>query len=71
MSRIPQWFAHLSAAILLLTATVSLSVAANAPAYPPPAPPKDTSDFGKNYQRTMRLLATSTPKCHHKVKILI
>jgi hypothetical protein len=38
--------------------------------YPPPAPAKDDSYFGANIQRTMTLLATSTPKHRHRVRIL-
>jgi hypothetical protein len=38
--------------------------------YPPPVPAKDDSNFGANIQRTMTLLATSTPQHRHPVKIL-
>lgn len=38
--------------------------------YPPPAPAKDDSYFGAKIQRTMTLLATSTPKHRHRVRIL-
>ena len=57
---------------LLLAAATSVapSAAAADEAYPPPAPPADTSSFGQNYQRTMTLLATSSPEHRHKVKIL-
>ncbi|HYW80691.1 MAG TPA: hypothetical protein VE890_14015 [Thermoguttaceae bacterium] len=61
----------LLALLLLVTAVLVPSTAtADDAAYPPPAPPEDTSKFGENYQRTMTLLATSTPERHHKVKIL-
>jgi len=40
------------------------------PAYPPPAPPRDDSQFGTGIQRTMTLLATSTPTHRHTVKVL-
>jgi hypothetical protein len=54
---------------------VSLSVLAVEPSqenqvFPPPAPAKDDSKFGAGIQRTMTLLATSTPEHHNKVKIL-
>ncbi len=39
-------------------------------AYPPPAPLKNESNLGLHIQRTMTLLATSTPKHHNKVRIL-
>lgn len=38
-------------------------------AYPPPAP-EDVSNFGANMQRTMTLLATSTPQKQNTVRIL-
>lgn len=38
--------------------------------YPPPAPPADTSQWGRHIQRTMTLLATSTPKQRHRVRVL-
>ena len=38
--------------------------------YPPPAPAKDDSYFGANIQRTMTLLASSTPQHRHPVRIL-
>lgn len=38
--------------------------------YPPPAPAKDDSNFGAGIQRTMTLLATSTPEHHNRVRIL-
>lgn len=38
--------------------------------YPPPAPAKNDSYFGAKIQRTMTLLATSTPKHRHRVRIL-
>lgn len=40
------------------------------PAFPPPAPALDDSNFGARIQRTMTLLATSTPKHRHPVRIL-
>ena len=38
--------------------------------YPPPAAAKDDSYFGAKIQRTMMLLATSTPQHRHRVRIL-
>lgn len=38
--------------------------------FPPPAPAKDDSKFGDRIQRTMTLLATSTPKHRNPVRIL-
>ncbi|HEY9609920.1 SGNH/GDSL hydrolase family protein [Allocoleopsis sp.] len=38
--------------------------------YPPPAAAKDDSKFGAGIQRTMTLLATSTPQHRHSVRIL-
>jgi hypothetical protein len=39
-------------------------------AFPPPAPAVDDSHFGSGIQRTMTLLATSTPEHRHPVRIL-
>jgi hypothetical protein len=38
--------------------------------YPAPAPPKDESALGQGIQRTMTLLATSTPQKRNRVRIL-
>lgn len=38
--------------------------------YPPPVPPKDPAALGVNIQRTMTLLATSTPQHRNHVRIL-
>jgi hypothetical protein len=40
------------------------------PAFPPPAPAKDDSNFGAGIGRTMTLLATSTPEHRNPVRIL-
>src|SRR5579863_1541537 len=40
------------------------------PAFPPLPPPRDPSGFGAHIQRTMSLLASSTPQKRNKVKIL-
>ena len=53
---------------LLLTLVVTVAVVAPSVAgeekkgYPPPAPERNTSGYGANIQRTMTLLATSTPE---------
>ncbi len=46
------------------------TMAAEKQIYPPPQPLKDESGLGLHIQRTMTLLATSTPKRHNKVRIL-
>jgi hypothetical protein len=38
--------------------------------YPEPAPPKDTSEWGLHIQRSMSMLATSTPQHRKTVRIL-
>ncbi|MCW8130635.1 MAG: SGNH/GDSL hydrolase family protein [Planctomycetota bacterium] len=43
---------------------------ASAAEYPPLVPPKDTAEYGKHIQRTMSLLATSTPEHRNTVRIL-
>jgi hypothetical protein len=58
--------------ISLLGACLSLagrSPAAETSLYPP-VKFSDSSDWGRNIQRTMRLLATSTPEQHNTVRIL-
>ena len=50
-----------------------LPLAANAkdkPVYPEPAPAKDAANLGQHIQRTMTLLATSTPQHRNRVRIL-
>lgn len=55
-------------ALLLLSA---LTAFAQTPtSFPPPAPPADPSALGVGIQRTMTLLATSTLKHRHHVRIL-
>lgn len=51
-------------AVPLLTATPDKA------SYPPPAPAKNDGNFGARIQRTMTLLATSTPKHRYPVRIL-
>jgi len=55
--------------VSMLLVTVSVS-ASREPNYPAPAPPADGSQFGAKIQRTMMLLATSTPERRNPVKIL-
>ena len=44
--------------------------AGDTPPFAPPAPPKDPAALGLHIQRTMTLLATSTPEHRHKVRVL-
>ncbi len=60
---------------LVCTALVFLSApivesAHRSRGFPPPAPAEDDSNFGSGIQRTMTLLATSTPEHRHPVRIL-
>ena len=54
---------------VLLALAGLLANAAEPPAYPPVKLP-DSSGWGRNIQRTMRLLATSTPEQRNTVRIL-
>lgn len=54
----------------LLAAVCAASIAAAEPRNYPPLTLPDTSSWGKNIQRTMRLLATSTPEQRNTVRIL-
>ncbi len=56
--------------VALLLLAISLQNVLAQDSYPPPAPPADDSLFGAKIQRTMTLLATSTPKHRNPVKIL-
>lgn len=66
------WKLCLSLAFLILVVQVvpMLRALDKTADYPPPAPAKDDSYFGAKIQRTMTLLATSTPKNRHRVRIL-
>ncbi len=55
------------AVVILLTS--ALPLVANESPYPPARLP-DASGWGRNIQRTMRLLATSTPEHRNTVRIL-
>jgi hypothetical protein len=57
---------------LLVVVIASLATAADpaAPAFKPPDPPPNLPELGKSIQRTMTLLATSTPKKRNRVRIL-
>src|SRR4051812_21168317 len=59
--------AAILAALTLLSG--SFARAAETPSYPPTKFP-DTSGWGRNIQRTMRLLATSTAEKRNTVRIL-
>jgi hypothetical protein len=58
--------------LALAMAFTALTAAARAEEkpYPPPAPPADPSALGAGVQRTMTLLATSTPRQRNKVRVL-
>jgi hypothetical protein len=60
-ARIAIW----SACVLHLLALTTL-----AEDYPVPKPAQDTSQYGRHFQRTMTLMATSTPQQRHTVRIL-
>jgi hypothetical protein len=51
-------------------ATANLPLRVEKPTFPAVAPAKDTSQFGAGIQRTMTLLATSTPERRNAVRIL-
>ena len=55
---------------VFLLAGAAWAEAAGKAAFPPPKPPKDDSTFGTGIQRTMTLLATSTPERRNTVKVL-
>jgi len=54
----------------LLAALALILGSAQAADYPAPKPAQDTSQYGKHFQRTMTLMATSTPQRRHTVRIL-
>jgi hypothetical protein len=56
--------------LFFISLFVSLCSAALADNYPIPKPPKDTSTYGKHFQRSMTLMATSTPHHQNTVRIL-
>lgn len=58
------------ATAVLLSCLVLESSEAQENHFPPVAPVKDNASFGAHLQRTMTLLATSTPEKHNKVRIL-
>jgi len=62
-------FFERSAPLVLLVLTCCTGPAAEASVYPPAHFP-DSGDWGRNIQRTMRLLATSTPEHRNTVRIL-
>jgi len=56
---------------LLFLAAASLSAAEpHSPSFPPPKFLGDPATYGRNIQRTMRLLATSTPEQRNTVRVL-
>lgn len=58
--------------LLLIGLAMATQTSANdaEPEYPAPPPPQDTSNWGEHIQRSMKLLATSTPEQRNKVRIL-
>lgn len=58
--------------LLGLASVCLMLAAAESPAeeYPAPKPAADTSSYGKLFQRSMRLIATSTPQKRNTVRIL-
>jgi hypothetical protein len=57
-------------AMCLVGLVALLSISALAANYPAPKPPKDTSQYGRHFQRSMTLMATSTPQKRNTVRIL-
>ncbi len=55
---------------VFLAASMFLSRAVLADDYPTPNPADDTSSYGKHFQRSMTLMATSTPEKRNTVRIL-
>ncbi len=53
-----------------LVCYTAVARAADAPKYPAPAAPLNDAEFGAGIQRTMTLLATSTPQQRHTVRVL-
>jgi hypothetical protein len=60
-------FINLAFYLFLLTTQFTPVLADN---YPIPIPPKDISQYGKHFQRSMTLMATSTPQKRNTVRIL-
>ena len=65
-----QTMKRIFAPILFLACAVTFALAAETPPYPPTKFP-DASGWGKNIQRTMRLLATNTAEQRNTVRSLI
>jgi hypothetical protein len=55
---------------LAFLALILLPYALKAAEYPAPAPPEDMSSYGKHFQRSMTLMATSTPEKRNTVRVL-
>lgn len=55
---------------MLLLSTLIVEPSQQKESFPPPVTVQNDTDFGAGIQRTMTLLATSTPEHHNKVKIL-
>jgi len=61
---------RLISGFVIVLAFAGPSRADEPPAFPGPAPPADPATLGRYVQRTMTLLATSTPEHRRKVRIL-
>jgi hypothetical protein len=61
------WAISLCLSFLLVPAIQKISAQ---PVFPPPAPIANNANFGANIQRTMGLLASSTPTNRKPVRIL-
>src|SRR5262245_7998484 len=55
---------------LIALSLLTLCAIVRAEDYPALVPPADTSSYGQHIQRTMSLLAGSTPEHHNTVRIL-
>lgn len=60
----------LFAVLLTLVSTFAVETTQENQAFPLPAPAQNDSNFGAGIQRTMTLLATSTPEHRHPVRVL-
>ena len=68
-SKIYRYFWLLFLCLIFLLVPLSKKIVADTP-FPPPAPIANNATFGDRIQRTMGLLATSTPTERHQVRIL-
>ena len=64
------WMLLVAATCVMAGPRVGLGGAKTDFAYQPPPPPPDLASLGAKIQRTMTLLATSTPQKRHRLRIL-